>query len=53
MIISAYYKPLNKVVRVYDIQYDKSAYPHFLVYINGEWRRISAKHFREVDGCEN
>ena len=30
---------------VYDISYDSSGYPHFLIYENGQWLRKSAKHF--------
>lgn len=30
---------------VYDISYDKSGYPHLLIYKDGQWRRCSAKHF--------
>ena len=32
--------------RVYDITYDKAGYPHFLIYKDGQWVRMSAKHFR-------
>lgn len=38
---SVYYK-------VYDITYDNNGYPHFLIYENGEWKRVSAKHFRPL-----
>ena len=30
---------------VYDITYDSNGYPHFLIYEDGQWVRISAKHF--------
>lgn len=30
---------------VYDIQYDASGYAHFLIYQDGQWVRLSAKHF--------
>ena len=39
-------KDNNKDYRVYDITYDKAGYPHFLVYKDGQWLRMSAKHFR-------
>lgn len=39
-------KDNNKIYEVFDITYDKSGYPHFLIYRDGEWVRISAKHFR-------
>ena len=39
----------NKEYRVYDITYDKSGYPHFLIYKDGQWIRMSAKHFKPYD----
>lgn len=39
-------KSNGKDYRVYDITYDKSGYPHFLVYKDGQWIRMSAKYFR-------
>lgn len=36
----------GKEYKVYDITYDKTGYPHFLIYKNREWVRMSAKHFR-------
>lgn len=36
----------DKSYTVYDITYDKAGYPHFLVYKDGQWIRMSAKHFR-------
>ena len=41
-------KDNNDFVSVYDVTYDKSGFPHFLIYKNGEWVRMSAKHFRPV-----
>jgi hypothetical protein len=32
--------------KIYDISYDKAGYPHFLIYKDGQWVRMSAKHFR-------
>ena len=45
----------DKEYRVYDITYDKSGYPHFLIYKDGHWLRMSAKHFRPytVDDIKN
>lgn len=34
---------------VYDITYDKAGYPHFLIYKDGQWLRMSAKYFRPYD----
>lgn len=39
-------KSNGKDYGVYDITYDKSGYPHFLVYKDGQWIRMSAKYFR-------
>ena len=30
---------------VYAVRDDKNGYPHFLIYDDGEWKYISAKHF--------
>lgn len=29
---------------VYDIRCDKNGYPHFLIYVDGQWKYVSAKH---------
>ena len=39
-------KDNGKDCKVYDIAYDKAGYPHFLIYKDGQWIRMSAKHFR-------
>lgn len=39
-------KDNNKMYEVYDITYNQSGYPHFLIYKDGQWLRVSAKHFR-------
>ena len=46
MSVEVINKSNNKRYKVYDISYDKAGYPHFLVYKNGQWLRMSAKHFR-------
>lgn len=33
---------------VYDIRYDKNGYPHFLIYKDNQWRRVSAKFYEPV-----
>ena len=38
----------GKNYKIYDIAYDKKGYPHFLIYKDGEWVRMSAKHFRPL-----
>ena len=40
----------NEAHKVYDITYDKAGYPHFLIYKDGQWLRISAKYFEPIDG---
>ena len=42
-------KSNGKDYQVYDITYDKAGYPHFLVYKDGQWLRMSAKYFRPVE----
>ena len=42
-------KENEEIYHVYDVAYDKTGYPHFLVYENGQWVRMSAKHFAPVD----
>lgn len=39
-------KKTGKMHEVYDIAYDKKGYPHFLIYDEGQWMRLSAKHFK-------
>lgn len=39
----------NKKYEVYDITYDNAGYPHFLIYKDGQWVRVSAKHFKPYD----
>ena len=43
------HKNNNQVYNVYDIVYDSKGYPHFLIYDNGQWKRVSAKHFKPID----
>ena len=38
--------------KVYDIVYDKTGYPHFLLYIKGQWIRRSAKHYVPLWRCD-
>lgn len=39
----------NETYEVYDITYDKVGYPHFLIYKDNQWLRMSAKHFRPLN----
>lgn len=36
-------------VKIYDISYDSAGYPLFLIYINEQWVRKSAKYFRPIE----
>ena len=46
------HKVSNSIHEVYDIQYDDCGYPHFLIYENNAWVRVSAKHYIPYDlGC--
>ena len=38
----------KEICDVYDITYDKAGYPHFLIYKDGQWVRLSAKNFAPV-----
>lgn len=38
------------MVPVYDVKRDKHGFPHFLVFWRGQWRYISAKHFKPMPG---
>lgn len=40
------HKISNSIQEVYDIQYDKAGCPHFLIYENNDWVKVSAKHFK-------
>ena len=31
---------------IYDITYNQTGFPQFLIFKNNQWLRISAKHFR-------
>lgn len=42
-------KDNNEIYEVYDITYDNSGYPHFLIYKDNQWLRMSAKHFRPIE----
>jgi hypothetical protein len=36
----------SKTYQVYDIKYDSTGYPHFIIYKDRQWLRQSAKHFK-------
>lgn len=42
-------KDNNNIYEVYDVVYNKAGYPHFLIYKDGEWVRLSAKHFKPFE----
>lgn len=43
-------KETNKAFDVYDITYDAvTGYPQFLIYKDGQWLRVSAKHFEPAE----
>ena len=33
-------------VKVYDVRNDSNGFPNFLIYSNGQWKYVSAKHFK-------
>lgn len=36
---------VDKCINVYDVKINNNGYPHFLIYINNEWKYVSAKYF--------
>lgn len=45
-MFSVWGKRENRLVTVYDVTYDAvTGYPQFLIYDEGAWRRVSAKHY--------
>lgn len=50
MNMSVVNKINGKNYTVYDVTYDKAGYPHFLIYKDGQWLRLSAKYFRPYNG---
>lgn len=47
MFEALYCPDANKLI-VYNIRDDKTGYPQFLVYLDNQWRYISAKYFKPV-----
>lgn len=45
MKLTVIHKETSRTYIVYDILYDKCGYPHFLIYEDNQWKRVSAKHF--------
>lgn len=43
------HKESKNIYTVYDVLYDASGYPHFIIYKDDQWLRISAKRFKPVD----
>lgn len=41
-------KETGDIKAVYDVRINKVGYPHFLIYDNGQWKYMSAKHFEPV-----
>ncbi len=40
------YDETNSPKRIYHIRTDSHGYPAFLIYHNGQWLYVSAKHFK-------
>lgn len=40
-----FHKKDAKEYEIYDITYDQTGFPQFLVFKNNQWLRMSAKHF--------
>lgn len=39
----------KQIYEVFDITYDSVGYPHFLIYQDNQWVRMSAKYFRPLE----
>lgn len=50
-MFTVYEKSSDKAVKVYNVRHDKSGYPHFLIYEDGQWKYRSAKHYRDTSKC--
>lgn len=49
-MFSVWGKREERVVVVYDIAYDAiTGYPQFLIYDDGEWRRVNAKYYEPAE----
>lgn len=48
-LFSVLLKETDDIKFVYDVRTDKTGYPHFLVYDDGEWKYMSAKHFVPIE----
>ena len=46
-------KETDDIKSVYDVRTDKTGFPQFLIYDNGQWRYMSAKHFKPVGEIYN
>ena len=42
-------KDNGEMYEVYNVVYNKAGYPHFLIYKDGCWLRISATYFEPYD----
>lgn len=42
-------KKENRYLTVYDVTYDITGYPQFLIYDDGQWLRVSAKYYEPED----
>ena len=47
-IFSVISKETGDIKTVYDVRTNKVGYPHFLIYDNGQWKYMSAKHFEPI-----
>ena len=41
-------KGTDDIRSVYDVKIDKAGYAHFLIYDDGQWKYMKAKHFEPV-----
>lgn len=44
-LFAVFDKKNQTFVKVYDVRNDSNGFPNFLIYKNGQWKYMSAKHF--------
>lgn len=44
-----YNKKYHRYFNIYDVRNDKTGFPQFLIFLDGQWLYLSAKQFTEVD----
>lgn len=48
MFVVLYRHRSGRTFQVYSVRNDSHGYPHFLIYVDGQWKWVSAKHCKPV-----